>query len=347
MSTTRVALIFFCLVLATIPANAAATAHTAPKSLTNADIVKMVHSKLPESVIVNAIKSHHGNYDTSPDALIKLHNSGVTAAEMDAIMAKTGTGSSASEAASSAPPAPPSHKSHLPLVALSQNGGWQKLPMEKTQLAETKTKPSSMRSLASDSLVTQSMQAGVNTATTEAEMRMSSTLGSAGVQQAGGVFSSIMAQRKPSVTYVWGVPNPASANVLRTDKPMFSVDFSGVRNANPDDFAPVIVKLTPAQNTCRIIGASQGKQDARSSAAADWEIYSHFLEERVAVHAQKLGTGKYEISPASELEPGEYGLVLRPISKSKKFSGGDVARAQGEGLMFDAVWTFQVPEDEQ
>jgi len=47
------------------------------------------------------------------------------------------------------------------------------------------------------------------------------------------------------------------------------------------------------------------------------------------------------------LVPGEYGVVLRPLSKSKKFSGGDVARAQGEGLMFDSVWSFQIaPEAE-
>jgi len=321
-------------------------AQQSSKPLTNASVVKMVQGKLPESVIVSAIKSHPGNFDTSPDELIKLHKAGVTSAEMDAIMAKSGAGA-APAAAAAANSAPAASKSRLPVVIVMQKGASQKLPMEKTQLAETKTKPSSMKNLAADSIVTQSMQAGVNTATMDAEMRMNSVAGSVGVQQAGGVFSSILAQRKPSVTYVWGVPNPASANVLQTDAPTFSVDFSNARNANPDDFAPVLIRLTPAQNTCRIVGASQGKQDAGSSAAADWEIYSHFLEERVTSQSQKLGRGKYRISPASELEPGEYGLVLRPISKSKKFSGGQVARAQGEGLMFDAVWTFQVPEDEQ
>jgi hypothetical protein len=108
---------------------------------------------------------------------------------------------------------------------------------------------------------------------------------------------------------------------------------------------PAIVRLTPAQNTCRIIGATQGKEDARSSPAADWQIYSHFLEERVATKAEKLGAGKYKVSPASEIAPGEYALVLRPTSKTKNYSGGDVARAQGDGLMFDAVWTFQISED--
>ena len=48
-----------------------------------------------------------------------------------------------------------------------------------------------------------------------------------------------------------------------------------------------------------------------------------------------------------KLAAGEYGVVLRPTSKAKHFSGSDVARAQGDGLMFDAIWTFQVPEDPQ
>jgi hypothetical protein len=74
-------------------------------------------------------------------------------------------------------------------------------------------------------------------------------------------------------------------------------------------------------------------------------MYSHFLEERVASTPQKLGPGKYKIAANAELAPGEYGVVLRPVSKEKKFSGGDVARAQGDGLMFDAIWTFQISEN--
>jgi hypothetical protein len=38
-------------------------------------------------------------------------------------------------------------------------------------------------------------------------------------------------------------------------------------------------------------------------------------------------------------------VVLRPVTKDKKFSGGDVGRAQGDGLMFDAAWTFQISDD--
>jgi hypothetical protein len=154
----------------------------------------------------------------------------------------------------------------------------------------------------------------------------------------------VMAHRKPMMTYVWGVPNIASKTVLQTTSPSFTVDYANVMGANPDDFAPAIVKLTPAQNSFRIVGATQGKEDATSNSSADWEIYSSFLEDRVPVNAQKLNTGSYKLAATSPLAPGEYAVVLRPVSKSKKFSGGDVARGQGDGLMFDSAFSFKIAD---
>jgi hypothetical protein len=239
----------------------------------------------------------------------------------------------------------PASKSHMPKLYLMQSGSARELPLEKTQLATTKNKPSSMKSLAADSAVTQGMQAGINTASWDAASHMNSGVGGSAVEQAGGIFSGVVSHRTPTVTYVWGVPSAASTNVLQTVSPSFTVDFSRVIGVKGDDYAPAIVKLTPAQNTCRIVGATQGKADVRSSPAADWLVYSHFLEERVPTKAEKLGPGKYKVSPAAELQPGEYAIVLRPVSKDKKFSGGDVARAQGDGLMFDASWTFQISDE--
>ncbi|MGH9392771.1 MAG: hypothetical protein ACRD1E_01270, partial [Terriglobales bacterium] len=85
-----------------------------------------------------------------------------------------------------------------------------------------------------------------------------------------------------------------------------------------------------------------GNAGADSSPAADWTIYSSFVEERVELKTERLGSGQYRIAPLAALLPGEYGLVLRPVAKGKKFSGGDVARNQGDGMLFNAVWTFQV-----
>jgi len=133
--------------------------------------------------------------------------------------------------------------------------------------------------------------------------------------------------------------------MLHTTLPTFAVNFVQTPGVNPAEYAPQIVKLTPAQNTCRILGATEGKEDARSTPAADWQMYSGFVEERAAVTSRELRPGEYEVTPSSPLLPGEYALVLRPLSRNKKFSGADVARGQGDGQMFQVVFTFSVPID--
>src|SRR6516225_5917424 len=253
------------------------------KPLTNDDVLAMVKKKLPESVIVSAIKSSPGTYDTSPNELIRLNSAGLTENELNAMVSaghKNGDtqpadASSGAAAADSAPP----RRWQMPTVTMAQGSASAELKLEKTQLAQTKNKPTSMKSLASDSVLTQAMQAGVSTASWDAATHMDSMVAGSAVQQAGTVFSGILAHRTPTVTYVWGVPGPASVNVLQTASPSFKVDFSRAPGVNPDDYEPAIVKLTPAQNTCRIVGATQAKADASASPAADWQVYSHYLEE--------------------------------------------------------------------
>lgn len=309
--------------------------------LTNADVVKMVQAALPEIAIVATIQTNPGNYDTSPDGLIALKKAGVTGNEMNAIMAAQQPGSAAIGSASAGP------RWRMPAVALVQNGNSQELPMEKTQLAETKTKPRSLAGLVGDSAVTQGIQSGVSDVTYSAASHMTSGLGGSAVETAGGVFSNMLTRQRSTMTYVWGVPGPASANVLQTTLPQFQVSFARAPGINPDEFAPEIVKLTPAQNSCRLAGATEGREDARSHEAADWEIYSSFIEDRVASKVQKSAAGEYTVSPLSPLYPGEYAVVLRPVSRHEKVSGGDVARAQGPGLMFDVLWSFQVADSAQ
>lgn len=332
-------------------------AQQAQKPLTNQDLVKMAKAGLSESVVVATIQANPGNYDTSTDGVIELKKNGVTDNEIRAILAAQQGGNGASAAPSAngggaappaqAPPAAPGPKWQMPTVTLEQQAGAQEIPREKTQLAETKTKPTSMASLAGDSAVTQGIQAGVNEATYGVASRMNSSVGGSAVQQGGSIFGGMLASRKPTVTYVWGVPGPASANVLQTTTPKFSVNFATAPGVAPSEFAPEIVRLTPAQNTCRLIGATRGKEDARSHDAADWEIYSGFVEDRILSDLEKTAEGQYVVSPHSPLYPGEYAIVLRPVSKDEKFSGGDVARGQGPGMMFDTVWTFQVAENAQ
>jgi tetratricopeptide (TPR) repeat protein len=56
------------------------------QALTNADIVKMVQAHLPESVVLAKIKSSTCEFDTSPDALIKLNQAGASQSVLQAIV---------------------------------------------------------------------------------------------------------------------------------------------------------------------------------------------------------------------------------------------------------------------
>src|SRR6476646_8628177 len=63
------------------------------RPLTNADLINMVKSQLPESVIVNAIQSHPGKFDTSASVFFVLNQAATTENEMNAMMGASGKGS--------------------------------------------------------------------------------------------------------------------------------------------------------------------------------------------------------------------------------------------------------------
>ena len=320
-------------------------------AMTNADLVKLVQAGVPESAIIASIHTSAPAFDLSADGLVALHKAGVTQGELEAAIAANsashpaGAAPAAPVPTASAPTASTAATTHIPTVALVVSGASRRITLEKVQLAETKNKPTSMNSLASDTVLGQTMQVGVNATAWDVASHTGSYAGYTAVNGAGSVMTSMMGHRKPTVTYVWGIAGAASSNISRSTLPVFLVNFSDVPGVNPDDYAPAMLKLTPAQNSVRLLGATQGKEDARSSATADWQVYSNFLEDRVAIQTQKLASGQYKIVPTSPLLPGEYGVALRPISKSKQFSGADIMRGQGDGMIFNAAWSFQVPPD--
>jgi hypothetical protein len=328
-----------------------ARADTSPKALTNQDVTRMLAGGLPESVVLSTIQAGPTQFDTSIDALIALHKAGASKAVLDAMVATSHPGATVVATATAPIPGatPPPRAaadsgSDVPSVALLQGSNRVPIPLERTHLAETKTKPTSMAGLASDAALTQSMQTGVSTVAMATVMHTGSVGAGSVALVAGSVFSSMLPRSQPTVTYVWGVPTTSSATVVAVSSPAFAVDFADVRGIHPEEFEPVLVKLTPMANSYRLVGASPGKEGATTTSTLDWPLYAGFIEERVAVHSSMQATGKYLLSAEAPLLAGEYAVVLRPISKSKKFSGGDVARAQGDGMVFDSVWSFQIPQ---
>lgn len=73
----------------------------AAEVLTNDDVVKLVKGGLPESVVVQKIRTSERKFDTSADALIKLKSAGVPDKVIEAMLAP------AAPAAAAPPPAAP------------------------------------------------------------------------------------------------------------------------------------------------------------------------------------------------------------------------------------------------
>jgi len=236
----------------------------------------------------------------------------------------------------------------MPVVAFVDGSSRKELTAEHTFVAQTKSKANSLKNIAVDSAAKSAFQAGVNQV-------WYSTITHLGTGFAGQVASDTMTQSssdvssaflahhfKPSEKYVWALSGLSSSVVASSNKPSFDLNYAGLPGINPDEFEPAIVKLEPSNNAWRLVGATDAKSDTVLNVVPDWEVYSSFIEDRMPTSVNKVTTGHAQISPTSALAPGEYAVVLRPVSKGKKFSGAEVAQNQGPGLLFNSAWSFSV-----
>ncbi|HEX8737656.1 MAG TPA: hypothetical protein VF721_20155, partial [Pyrinomonadaceae bacterium] len=58
------------------------------KALTNADIIKMLEAKVPESVILAKIRNSSTDFDTSTEAIVELNNKGASEKVLNAVLEK-------------------------------------------------------------------------------------------------------------------------------------------------------------------------------------------------------------------------------------------------------------------
>ena len=321
-------------------------AQQANKPLTNDDIITMTKNHLPEGVIVNAIQANETQFDVSANGLIALQKAGISQKVMDAMLSAqaskrtSGTSPGNAPAAAATPGAGTAAAPGQPTVSLVQGSAKQPVTLEKTQIAQTKTKASSLGALATDSAVNEALRVGVTQVAWSAAASSGSYAGASAIGAAGNVMGGIMGKRKPTLTYVWALPSPKSATIAPSNTPSFDINYAGIPGVNADEFEPAIVKLVSTQNNWRLVGANEAKQD--TAQGMNWEVYSSFVEQRVPAQVQKSESGKAHVSPSAALAAGEYGIVLRPVNKSKKFSGSDISQNQGEGVLFNSVWSFSV-----
>ena len=344
------------------------------KPLTNEDVVSMVKNVLPETIILGAIKSNDNNFDVSPMGLIALKKAGVSAKVMEAMMtaasnkkASGGTASAASapgvggaspaaaftnattggaSAASAGTPAGTAAAGAAPAwqptVSIPQGNTSLSLNAEATEIVQTKTKPTTLGSLAADQALNQALAVGTQAAQ---EAVMKSAVGNSAVSSGANILGGLM-NRKPKqskITYVWALTGGTSPANAGGNRPTLVVNYAGIPGVKPEQFQPVIVKLSPTpQSTYRLVGATEAATTAEQSTQQDWPIYSSFVEDRVASTVKTDSPGHAQVTPSADLASGQYAVALRPTDKNHKFSGEEVAKNQGEGLLFNYAWSFSV-----
>ena len=313
------------------------------KPLVNSDVIAMVKGDLPESTIVNSIQSSDQAFDLSPTALLALHSAGVSEKILDAMIASTKPHAPTSTASHGARSSRKSTRAatvsrRQPSVTLVGPDTRTTLALEKTTLAQTQTKPISLAALATDKVVDEAVKTGVNAARRAG--------GRVGGSAAGGAAKTAaqMLQGKESktMTFVWMLNKRAEPAAIESETPAFDVALNQTIGLRAADYAPAIIKLTPTLSGTLLVGATQGKIGAPSSRESDWPLYSTFVEDRVNATVSADADGRWTVTVASALPPGDYAVVLRPLDKDKRFAGADVARNQGDGLAFSAVWPFSI-----
>ena len=143
------------------------------------------------------------------------------------------------------------------------------------------------------------------------------------------------------VTFVWVADDAAAQRIVTDRRPSFLAVFKDLPGLNPEDLAPVLVRLTPAASGVRLIAALRGRADQASRTDPDWDVVRDLKQDIVRTDLQRLDRGDMRITPTADLPPGEYAVVLRLASK-RKVAGSAVLGTDGEGRVFAVAWDFAV-----
>jgi hypothetical protein len=143
------------------------------------------------------------------------------------------------------------------------------------------------------------------------------------------------------VNWTWTVDGKSTASAFDDRRPTFVVLFRDIPAVSADDVAPVLVRLAPTDTGARVVAVARGRSDASSRREADWDLDKELTQDVVRVETASSERGTARLRPAADLAPGEYAIVVRPITK-KPLSGATVLSQSGEGRIFSAVFDFTI-----
>lgn len=309
------------------------------KPITNNDLIRLIKNGFADEQIIAVIEASEPKFDVSVDALIELKNAGSSQKLIETILlsGKSPQASAATKPAASgldnkiAPPAQP----YIQVVLGSDRSI---LPSGLPTLIQTNAKGNNMATIAADDAVRGIASSVITSAASTAILAGPGVAAIPIVGVAGAAISRLPGLRRdPQITLVYALPGRQSANLITADRPKFELFFGDVVGANPADFIPVIVKVTPTENNWRLTGAQKTTaRNLQSRSRTDF----NFIEDAISSRSTTLGRGNVEIEPQNALPMGEYAIVLRPVSKSWKVDMTNLASRSGEGILLLPVWDF-------
>ncbi|MDT7540587.1 MAG: hypothetical protein QOE33_491 [Acidobacteriota bacterium] len=316
------------------------------KPLTNADITRMVKGGFGESIIINAIGASDTQFDVSLDALFRLKEVGVSQRVIEAMQTAMTRQAAATVGTIQATPrlAPavsvPQAQLTQPYVLYGEKSK-AGIPASSPTIIQTKAKGDSVPALLADSAVKDIAGDAILSAAARSVMAAPGIAGLPIIGMAGMAILSLpkVFGSEPTYTFIYAIGGRRAASVVSSASPHFEIIFGDVVGANPDEFEPALLKVSPTDNNWRLVGAQKAK--AKQFQSND-PSELNFIEERVPLNVTKIERGHVTVSPQQPLPAGEYGLVLRPISRTKKASLKAVAARQGDGLLLSPVWDFSV-----
>ncbi len=327
--------------------------------ITNESVIKMVKGGFTEAVILNLIQTSERNLDLTLDGLFALKNGGVSQQLIEKIQAAVarpttvssttgGVDTTQMDVAGTVRLVTESDVKSLPqpFVLTATGNGRSVIPGGFPTIVQTNAKGENIGALLADATITNiAGQAIVDVAV----RGLMSSPGIAAVPilgMAGAAITMIpnVFKKEPTYTYVYALPGRASKNIASSTQPSFDLQFGDVVGVDPDLFEPALIKIHPTPNNWRLVGAQKSK--AKYFQSADKVTYN-FIEQPISADAVKIGRGQYSIKPKEPLPPGEYAIVMRPISKEYKLSYKDITYKIGEGSLVYSAWDFAVQDPEK
>jgi hypothetical protein len=142
-------------------------------------------------------------------------------------------------------------------------------------------------------------------------------------------------------TWIWVTRASAAAPVLASRRPSFYVFYGEVPGLDSREWAPYVVRLSPAGEWL-VITALAGPALAMNYWHAHWEIRRTILQNEMASTITGLADGMVRLTLTAPLAPGEYALVIRPAFWRRSYAGRQILSDEGPGVAFGAAWVFSV-----